>query len=273
MKFLSLERSGHDMYVVWKGDADSEGLIPSILLKLGFPVSLPETQGQKQIEICANIDRQDIPLLVNFIRDFFTARWAVHILKPIALHSTGSRQPGYSRPSSKTTFHFLQFTQTTLPQILKNKQVRYYLKIYQIEDTPAYPAKVEVIAIAPYGVWLTMAEAEVIKRAMAGFLIALLHGAEVASMPLYGKQNGKAYNVSRSKGTHYKGLLLLDAVYWALGVSRRDDRVVTHSQLRVAIQIITCRILGKTNLSRLIHMCPYLEKEAEQLGRDMWRVK
>lgn len=261
--FLSLEPKGRAIEIVWQGVDGSIQKVRDILLKLGFSTPFLRWRGQKQIEVFGNVTRIEVRYLLMFIREWLFDSRSAHRLKVLSCATDGN--------PDKRLFLEAEIVNTTLPQLTNGRTPTYTLKVYQIDNgDDGYHAKIELVAIAPHRVWFTTEEVEEIKQGMAGLIQAILLGAEMTPVGLYGKQLGTAYVFNPAKGGHY-GRWLDDAAYWAYRVSKQGHNSVTLNSLRTAFELCACRELGSSNFSRAVKECPVLAKSSF-CGRNLRKI-
>ena len=209
------------------------------LARRGWPDAYPSTaiqpSGIKAIEQYAAIERNDVDRLVETIRQFCVAPGTNQVHEGFWFGKDDC-DPDDDAPWSYGSKEILfqgELVQTTLPRTEFN--LRYFITVYWVKDTPEYPAKFEIIAIAPNGIWFPEELMPGIRKAMSQFLLGMSQAAKVDPVPIRLNMLGESYQVEeRGRGfaAEYirRGLALADSVdrnWEGFPKMRRDTLVAT----------------------------------------------
>lgn len=160
------------------------------------PSQIEEACGIKAIERFAPISRSDARRLVRWIRMFLKVPCTNHLIEgrwiPREDRDPDDDDADWSHGEKEVLLRG-ELIHTTLPRL--DCGLQYFISIYWIKETPDYPAKVEVIALAPRGVWFPESLKDMVQKAMSQFILGILQGAGIESQPLYGKMAGEPYEV------------------------------------------------------------------------------
>lgn len=162
----------------------------------GVPSAAIHFEGLKAIEQNAVIERKAALRLAEMSRRFLVAPCTNQVVEgdrnenPDCDPEEGA---DWSHESKKMLFQG-ELVQTTLPRF--DCGLRYFISVYWIEETPNYPAKVEIIANAPNGVWFPEELQMPVQKAMSQFVLGICQAAGVTSIPKRLKMQGESYTVA-----------------------------------------------------------------------------
>lgn len=168
---------------------------------LNVPSTAIHPSGIKAEEEYVAIERGVVGRLVKAIRQFCVVPGTNQVQEGRWINKP-DRDPDDDAPWSYCSKEILlqgELVQTTLPRTDFN--LRYYITVYWVAGTPKYPAKFEIIAIAPNGIWFPEDLLPVIRKAMSQFLLGMCQAAKVDPVSIRLDMLGESYQVEeRGRG-------------------------------------------------------------------------
>lgn len=193
------KRSGGRCVVKWKGagaacrkenpkppeveGTDALAAIGTDALKAwGVPESRMGVPKVKRVEIFVIVKKEHQYRLATIIRDYLSHPHCPNRLVPREIESGDISDKGWGDGTKRIHFQG-DLTPTTLPTF--GGRVRYEFKHYDIQRTPEYGCKTEVVLQAVEGKYLPKGSLPEAMKAMANFLLALCQAADVEPQPIY----------------------------------------------------------------------------------------
>ena len=144
-----------------------------------------QPQGIKSLEQYAAITRTDVGNLISTMRRYLVAPCPNQIIEG-AFIQDDDRDPDDDADWSDGTKQVLyqgELFETSLPRLGKYC-LRYFISVYQIGRTPEYPAKFEILALAPDGIWFPEMQMTIVRKAMSQFVLGVCQAARVDPLPI-----------------------------------------------------------------------------------------
>ena len=217
---------------------------------------IEEIRGIKSPEEYAVISRADTDQLIKTARAYFVAPCPNQIREGSWL-SKRDRDPDEDADWSDGTKNILyqgELVETNLP--LPITGVRYFVSIYKIERTPEYPAKFEIIALAPDGKWMDEESLKPLRKAMWQFLLGVCQAAGIEPQPIPGgtRMQGEAFKEQmRGRKVNAGDIRRAAALADTIDMGQADYPVLKRDTIRAALCCSLGRFLDSNAIAVLLN--------------------
>lgn len=226
----------------------------------GVSKDLREYRGVKRAEVYFALPRQQVQAFADYLRHYAVVPCPNRLEE--AVTPTGNVEDDPSddidadyTDGTKRVMYSGELVETTLPRF--DKGVRYYLSIYQVERTPEYPAKAEIVAVAPPRVWLSEDELSIALKGMGQLLsgIALASDIEPVEITPWAKMKGEPLYLKQKRGLAvkkewmYRAAGLIDQ----LDLGEREDGTWRRETIRKALPLAIGRTLTADEIAERLN--------------------